>query len=81
MSNSTVKTQIAEPCGYRGELGNNSFSGLGLFDGILALSPLSVIDEKVQYEMICAPSEDSDQPGHLSSLIRVFAVCSMLLRA
>ena len=25
----------------------------------------------------CAPSEDSDQPGHLPSLIRVFAVCSM----
>ena len=23
----------------------------------------------------CAPSEDSDQPGHLPSLIRVFAVC------
>ena len=22
----------------------------------------------------CAPSEDSDQPGHLPSLIRVFAV-------
>ena len=25
----------------------------------------------------CAPSEDSDQPGHLPSLIRVFAVHSM----
>ena len=25
----------------------------------------------------CAPSEDSDQPGHPPSLIRVFAVCSM----
>ena len=25
----------------------------------------------------CVPSEDSDQPGHLPSLIRVFAVCSM----
>ena len=25
-------------------------------------------------KMICASSEDSDQPGHLSSLIRVFAV-------
>ena len=23
----------------------------------------------------CAPCEDSDQPGHLTSLIRVFAVC------
>ena len=26
-------------------------------------------------KMNCAPSEDSDQPGHLPSLIRVFAVC------
>ena len=25
----------------------------------------------------CAPSEDSDQPGHTPSLIRVFAVCLM----
>ena len=25
--------------------------------------------------MNCAPSEDSDQPGHLPSLIRIFAVC------
>ena len=25
-------------------------------------------------KMICAPNEDSDQPGHLPSLIRVFAV-------
>ena len=38
--------------------------------------------EKVLYEphrdktntMACAPSEDSDQPGHPSSLIRVFPV-------
>ena len=28
-------------------------------------------------KMICAPSEDSDQPGHLPSLISVFAVRSM----
>ena len=27
-----------------------------------------------QNKMTCAPSEDSDQPGHLPSLIRVFAV-------
>ena len=27
--------------------------------------------------MTCAPSEDSDQTGHPSSLIRVFAVCSL----
>ena len=28
-------------------------------------------------KMACAPSEDSDQPGHPSSLVRVFAVRSM----
>ena len=28
-------------------------------------------------KMVCGPSEDSDQPGHLPSLIRAFAVCSM----
>ena len=26
-------------------------------------------------QMACAPSEDSDQPGHPHSLIRVFTVC------
>ena len=29
------------------------------------------------YKMACVPSEDSDQYGHLPSLIRVFAVHSM----
>ena len=28
-------------------------------------------------KMTCAPSEDSDQPGHPPSLIRVFALHSM----
>ena len=28
-------------------------------------------------KMTCAPSEDSNQPGHAPSLIRVFAVRSM----
>ena len=28
-------------------------------------------------KMTCAPSEDSDQPGHPPSLIRVFAVRSV----
>ena len=27
-----------------------------------------------KYQMTCAPSEDSDQPGHRPSFIRVFAV-------
>ena len=29
------------------------------------------------YKMACAPSEDSDQPGHPPSLIKVFAVRPM----
>ena len=41
-----------------------------------------IFDRKSYYEpprdktkkMVCAPSEDSDQPGHPPSLIRVFAV-------
>ena len=39
-----------------------------------------VTNEPVHYKinkMTCAPSKDSDQPGHLPSLIRVFAVCPM----
>ena len=28
------------------------------------------------YKMACAPSKDSDQPGHSPSLIRVFAGCT-----
>ena len=28
-------------------------------------------------KLTCAPNKDSDQPGHPTSLIRVFAVCSM----
>ena len=31
-------------------------------------------------EMTCAPSEDSDQPGHPPSLIRVFAVRSKVVK-
>ena len=31
------------------------------------------------YKMACAPSEDSDQPGHPPSLIRVFAVRSLVV--
>ena len=29
---------------------------------------------EITNEMVCAPSKDSDQPGHLPSLIRVFTV-------
>ena len=29
------------------------------------------------YKVACAPSEESDQPGHPPGLIRIFAVCKM----
>ena len=32
------------------------------------------VAEQQNQQMTCVPSEDSDQPGHLPSLIRVFAV-------
>ena len=42
----------------------------------------SVLSENEPFQdktnkMICAPSEDSDQPGLPPSLIRVFTVCSV----
>ena len=55
------------------------------FEAIL-LSPRTIYkQDKTAFEprydktnkMACAPSEDSDQPGHPPSLIRVFAVRSM----
>ena len=33
------------------------------------------------YDKTCATSEDSDQPAHQRSLIRVFAVCMCLLQS
>ena len=38
---------------------------------------MSRLVKKKQQQNDCAPSEDSDQPGHPPSLIRVFAVRSM----
>ena len=32
-------------------------------------------------KMTCAPSEDSNQPGHPPSLIRVFALCAFWVAA
>ena len=37
----------------------------------------SLMSHDKTYKMACAPSEDSDQPGHPPSLIRVLAVHSM----
>ena len=41
--------------------------------GCLAFSLFEPPHDKTN-KMTCAPSEDSDQPGHSPSLIRVFAV-------
>ena len=54
------------------------------FDEI-SLKFTPVVIRKRKYEpprdktnkLTCAPNEDSDQPGHLPSLIRVFAVRSV----
>ena len=62
-SENTGKYWISEPSGYQGQWGNNSFSRLGLFDGNLALSPLSVIDLKVQYAV-----------QHLLTYIKMFVL-------
>ena len=52
---------------------------LGICDSLLAGTLIRINErphEKKQ-QNDCAPSEDSDQPGHLPSLIRVFAVHSV----
>ena len=55
---------------------NNSdtqYKKFNIFEGWLkSFEKMSIIDKN--NKMICAPSEDSDQPGHQPSLIRVFAV-------
>ena len=48
---------------------------------LLVLSALSVLILDTEYEKTlqkrCAPSDNSDQPAHPCSLIRLFAKCSM----
>ena len=42
------------------------------------LNACTILNEpphEITNKMTCAPSEDSTQPGHLPSLVRVFAVC------
>ena len=52
--------------------------GIGLPVGsTLVVSPTYEPQHYKTNKMTCAPSEDSDQPGHQSSLIRVFAVRTM----
>ena len=52
------------------------FSQSKIHVAIKALSQDELQHEKTN-KMTCAPSKDSDQPGHSLSLIRVFAVRSM----
>ena len=53
---------------------------MGLLDflrnsaGIVFVCCTSELPHDKTNKMACAPTEDSDQPGHLPSLIRVFAV-------
>ena len=44
----------------------------------LVVSPTYEPQHYKTSKMTCAPSEDSDQPGHPPSLIRVFAVRTMV---
>ena len=41
------------------------------------LANTQLLFESVHYKMACMPSEDSDQPEHLPSLIGFFALHSM----
>ena len=45
-------------------------------ENMILLSTTSAFEppHDITYKMICAPSEDSAQPGHPPSLIRIFAV-------
>ena len=54
------------------------FSGDGCFNAIAVLPDVFVEENEPPHEktnkMACAPSEDSDQPEHPPSLVRVLAV-------
>ena len=45
------------------------------FQTCLSLYKKKKATSRQNQQCICAPREDSDQPGHLPNLIRVFAVC------
>ena len=52
---------------------DTQYKKFNIIEGWLkSFEKMSIIDKT--NKMICAPSEDSDQPGHQPSLIRVFAV-------
>ena len=69
--NSTIKVFCAVAHIYSVVLGH-----MGLRNGWISYSLYEPPQDKTN-EMACAPCEDSDQPGHLPSLIRVFTVHSM----
>ena len=62
-------------------LGAQSFIGLGCSSSPSVHSPSHQTSKTYEpphdktNKLACAPSEDSDQPGHPPSLIRVFTVC------
>ena len=56
--------------------GHLSRSLAGIIGRKNAQPELNMSQDKTN-KIACAPSEDSDQPGHLPSQIRVFAVCSI----
>ena len=63
------------PVGFEGSMvsATAATSGLSLYNILNTNEP----EHNKTKKMACAPRENSDQPGHLPSLIRVFAVCSM----
>ena len=44
----------------------------------MAVDEMQIEVTRQNHQNECAPSEDSDQPGHRPSLIRVFAVRSLV---
>ena len=60
-----------------GHLESNNSPNVSLRSSISHLVQTYEPEHYKSNKMTCAPSEDSDQPGHLPSLIRVFAVCFM----
>ena len=53
-----------------------TFTFVDIIPWIFLINPFEPERDKTN-KMTCAPSEDSDQPGHPPSLSRVFDVCSM----
>ena len=52
-------------------------SRIVVYSATMALMKINEPPRDKTNKMACVPNEDSDQPGHPPSLIRVFAVCSV----